>query len=55
LGYPWLREFNPDIDWEEGRLIREEVKLEEIGIAWGNYRERQTRICKMHFAQDWAI
>jgi Retroviral aspartyl protease len=33
LGYPWLQEFNPEIDWEEGQLIGEEVKLEEIGIA----------------------
>jgi hypothetical protein len=55
LGYPWLQEFNPDIDWEEGWLIGEGVKLEEIGIAWRNYRERRTKICKMHFAQDWAI
>jgi hypothetical protein len=55
LGYPWLREFNPDIDWEEGRLIGEEVKLEEIGMAWGEYKRRQTKIRKTHFAQEWAI
>jgi hypothetical protein len=57
LGYPWLREFNPEIDWEEGRLIGEEVKLEEIGMAWGEYKkwQQQTKIHKMHFAQEWAI
>jgi hypothetical protein len=57
LGYPWLQEFNPEIDWEEGRLIGEEVKLEEIGMAWGEYKKRQqqTKICKTHFAQEWAI
>jgi hypothetical protein len=55
LGYPWLQEFNPDIDWEEGRLIREGVKLEEIGVAWKHYREKWAEICKTHFAQDWAI
>jgi hypothetical protein len=55
LGYPWLQEFNPDVNWEEGRLVGEEVKLEEIGVAWMNYREQWTEIGKTHFAQDWAI
>jgi hypothetical protein len=51
-----LREFNPEIDWEEGRLIGEGVKLEEIGMAWEGYKERQqTKIRKTHFAQEWAI
>jgi RNase H-like domain found in reverse transcriptase/Reverse transcriptase (RNA-dependent DNA polymerase) len=35
--------------------LGEEVKLEEIGVAWMRYKEGQTVICKMHFAQDWAI
>jgi Reverse transcriptase (RNA-dependent DNA polymerase) len=55
LGYPWLWEFNPEIDWEEGQLIGEEVKLEEIGIVWEEYKKQQTKIRKMHFAQEWAI
>jgi hypothetical protein len=55
LGYPWLREFNLEIDWEEGQLIGEEVKLEEIGVVWEEYKKQRTKICKMHFAQDWAI
>jgi hypothetical protein len=57
LGYPWLREFNPEINWEEGRLISEGVKLEEIGMVWGGYKEQQqqTKIRKMHFTQEWAI
>jgi Reverse transcriptase (RNA-dependent DNA polymerase) len=55
LGYPWLREFNPKVDWKEGRLIGEVVKLEEIGIAWGEYKKRQAMICKTHFTQEWAI
>jgi hypothetical protein len=55
LGYPWLWEFNPEINWGEGRLIGEEVKLKEIGIAWKSYKERRVEIGKMHFAQEWAI
>jgi hypothetical protein len=55
LGYPWLWEFNLEIDWKEGRLIGDEVKLEEIGITWTEYKKRRINICKTHFAQDWAI
>jgi hypothetical protein len=55
LGYPWLWEFNLEIDWEEGRLIEEEVKLEEIGVAWEGYKRWQAEICKTHFTQDWVI
>jgi Retroviral aspartyl protease len=55
LGYPWLREFNPEIDWEEGTLVGDRVRLEEIGIAWEGYRQQQIKIRKTHFAQDWAI
>jgi hypothetical protein len=55
LGYPWLREFNPEIDWEEGMLVGEGVKLEEIGMAWEGYKQQQMQIRKTHFAQEWAI
>jgi Reverse transcriptase (RNA-dependent DNA polymerase) len=57
LGYPWLQEFNPEIDWEEGRLISEEVKLEEIGMAWEGYKEQQqqAKIRKSYSVQEWAI
>jgi hypothetical protein len=33
----------------------EEVKLEEIGVAWMNYKGKRTEIGKTHFAQEWAI
>jgi Retroviral aspartyl protease len=57
LGYPWLREFNPEIDWGEGTLIGDSVRLEEIGMVWEGYKEQQqqTKIRKTHFAQEWAI
>jgi hypothetical protein len=38
LGYPWLWEFNPEVDWEEGQLPREKVVLEEIGVVWAQYK-----------------
>jgi Reverse transcriptase (RNA-dependent DNA polymerase) len=57
LGYPWLQEFNPEIDWEEGTLVGEGVRLEEIGLVWEGYKEQQQqiKIRKTHFAQEWAI
>jgi hypothetical protein len=33
LGYPWLWEFNPEIDWEEGQLLGSGVILEEIRVT----------------------
>jgi len=27
LGYPWLEEYNLDIDWKEGRLLGPHVHL----------------------------
>ena len=27
LGYPWLEEFNPDIDWKNGKLLGSHVQL----------------------------
>jgi Retroviral aspartyl protease len=55
LGYPWLQEFNLEIDWEDRRLLRDRVWLEEIGVTWTQYKSEQVVICKMHFAQEWAI
>jgi hypothetical protein len=40
LRYPWLQEFNLEIDWEEGQLIGKDMKLEEIGVMWTGYKER---------------
>ena len=25
LGYPWLRTFNPQVNWEEGRILGLEI------------------------------
>jgi len=27
LGYPWLEEFNPEINWRDGKLIGTNVQL----------------------------
>jgi hypothetical protein len=48
LGYPWLWEFNPEINWEEGWLLGSGVKLEEVGITWMWYKLEWAVIHKTH-------
>jgi hypothetical protein len=31
LGYPWLREFDPQINWKEGKVCRPPIKLSTMG------------------------
>ena len=37
LGYPWLRTFNPWVDWEKGRILGPEIRIETCGL--GRHRE----------------
>jgi hypothetical protein len=54
LGYPWLQEFNPEIDWEKGRLLREGVRLEEIRVAWTQYKMEQAVTVPRDRGSKWA-
>ena len=33
LGYPWLRTFNPQINWEEGKILGLEIQIETCGLG----------------------
>ena len=33
LGYPWLKTFNPRINWEEGRILGPEIRIETCGLG----------------------
>ena len=33
LGYPWLRTFNPRVNWEEGRILGPEIQIETCGLG----------------------
>jgi len=35
LGYPWLREFNPNLDWKEGKIIGSRVQIHTLNRAIG--------------------
>jgi hypothetical protein len=38
LGYPWLEEFNPEIDWSTRTMKGAQVQLELQTLAWQNWR-----------------
>jgi hypothetical protein len=33
LRYPWLRTFNPRINWEEGKILGLEIRIETCGLG----------------------
>jgi hypothetical protein len=62
LGYPWLSEFNPRIDWTKGRVQEGDIRIETM---WRKHlrlrqqhidRERKEAcIDRTNVAQEWAI
>jgi hypothetical protein len=48
LGYPWLRAFNPDIDWPNCKLVGPKVKMETMLHA------RNPRLREM-LANKWGV
>ena len=33
LSYPWLRTFNPQVNWEKGRILGPEIQIETCGLG----------------------
>jgi hypothetical protein len=44
LGYPWLEEFDPDLDWKAGAMKGPQIELEVTSLAWQNWRQGQAAI-----------
>jgi hypothetical protein len=40
LGYPWLREFNPQINWTKGVVKGGQVALKEQGVWWHEWQQQ---------------
>jgi Retroviral aspartyl protease len=40
LGYPWLYEFNPQIDWTKATVGGGQVHLKEQGVRWHEWRQQ---------------
>jgi hypothetical protein len=44
LGYPWLCEFNPRIDWAEATIEGGKVHLKEQGVRWHEWKQQRLAI-----------
>jgi hypothetical protein len=53
LGYPWLEEFNPDIDWKVGAMKGLQIELEVTSLAWQNWWQGQAAIKIAQMEPKW--
>jgi hypothetical protein len=53
LGYPWLEEFNPDIDWKAGAMKGPQIELEVTSLAWQNWQQGQAAIKIAQMEPEW--
>jgi gag-polyprotein putative aspartyl protease len=53
LGYPWLEEFNPEIDWSVRTMRGAQVQLELQMLAWHNWRQGQAAIRLAKMQPEW--
>jgi hypothetical protein len=53
LGYPWLEEFNPNIDWKVGAMKGPQIELEVTSLAWRNWRQEQATIKIAQMEPEW--
>jgi hypothetical protein len=53
LGYPWLEEFNPDIDWKAGAMKGLQIELEVTSLAWQNWQQGQAAIKIAQMEPKW--
>ncbi len=57
LGYPFLRQFNPTIDWQKGKIIGSYQIMAKPTQIWEHHWKiwwYETPLWKIMFAQQWA-
>jgi hypothetical protein len=56
LGYTWLNDFNPRIDWREGTIKGPSLEVETAPAQWRQLfeKKRQLRANKVSLAMEWA-
>jgi gag-polyprotein putative aspartyl protease len=55
LGYPWLKEFNPTIDWTQGIVKGPPIKLGTTGKSWKlKWARHKIEARKTSISQHWA-
>jgi hypothetical protein len=55
LGYPWLREFNPQINWAEATVEGGQVHLKEQGVRWHEWRQQRLAIKQVKEDKVWEV
>jgi disulfide oxidoreductase YuzD len=53
FGYPWLRVFNPDIDWKAGQVLGPPIRVETALLQWARAQEinQIASVARQH--EDW--
>jgi hypothetical protein len=55
LGYLWLKEFNPTIDWTQGTMMGLPIKLGTTGRSWKlKWAKHKIEVRKISISQHWA-
>jgi hypothetical protein len=55
LGYPWLCEFNPQINWTEAMVEGGQVHLKEQGVRWHEWRQHRLAIKCAQADRAWEV
>jgi hypothetical protein len=55
LGYPWLHEFNPQINWKEATIEGGQVHLKEQGVRWHEWRQCRLAIKHTQMDKVWEV
>jgi hypothetical protein len=53
LGYPWLRVFNPGINWDEGRVLGPPVEIETALLKWVKERNAREIVAAATSHEEW--
>ena len=53
FGYPWLKEFRPSIDWDQGKLRGPKTRIETVMQKWARPRALQQLITGARKSEEW--
>jgi hypothetical protein len=53
FGYPWLRVFNPDIDWKAGQVLGPPIRVETALLQWAWAKEINQIVLAARQHEDW--
>ena len=53
FGYPWLRDFNPTIDWDQGKILGPPIEVETALLKWARKRNAEQIIAAAMAHEVW--